>query len=174
MKSGLESFKGVSGFHFYSSPDSFTYGEFKHFVENVSDDFIPPFLPRFNIQECYNKWKRLAEIIIYKSQTRIAGLCCFYANNIVTREGYITFLAVDRDYRGRGIASAMLSQAEGVAFHKQMSVISIHTNNESARKLYERCGYVPQSITKIPDGEFTRYHLSKKLSSKTQNTFQLI
>lgn len=52
-------------------------------------------------------------------------------------------LAVDSEFRGRGIAAALMLQAEVVARARSISVLRIDTNtsNEATQKLFPKLGY---------------------------------
>jgi len=53
-------------------------------------------------------------------------------------------LAVDPDFRGKGVAGALMLQAERVAAESGISVVRVDTNsqNEATRKLFPKLGYV--------------------------------
>ena len=52
-------------------------------------------------------------------------------------------LAVDPDYRGRGIAEALLNEAEHEAMRRGISLLRIDTNtqNQATQKLFPKLGY---------------------------------
>jgi ribosomal protein S18 acetylase RimI-like enzyme len=53
-------------------------------------------------------------------------------------------LAVDPAYRGAGIASALMQQAEAVARSKDIALLRVDTNtrNEATRRLFPKFGYI--------------------------------
>lgn len=53
-------------------------------------------------------------------------------------------LAVDPDFRGRGVAAALMRQAELVATEKGIQVLRVDTNtkNEATQKLFPKIGYI--------------------------------
>lgn len=53
-------------------------------------------------------------------------------------------LAVDPDFRGRGVAAALMSQAEIVGRERGIRVMRVDTNtqNQATRKLFPKLGYV--------------------------------
>jgi [ribosomal protein S18]-alanine N-acetyltransferase len=56
--------------------------------------------------------------------------------------GYIQTLVVMREWRNRGVGSALLDYAEALIFRQSPNVfICVSSFNEAARRLYERCGY---------------------------------
>lgn len=54
---------------------------------------------------------------------------------------YVNVLATYPHYRGRGIGSRLLDEAEKIAGTRSMSII-VSDGNDGARRLYERTGYV--------------------------------
>lgn len=58
-------------------------------------------------------------------------------------EGHITNIAVSPDYRRRGIAANMLSQAIKSAYDEKLSLLTLEVrkSNSSARALYEKFGF---------------------------------
>ncbi len=60
--------QNVIKYHFHTKESVISYNEFHAFIENVNEDFVPPFLPRFNTRDCYDRWLRLAELIICKAR----------------------------------------------------------------------------------------------------------
>lgn len=53
-------------------------------------------------------------------------------------------LAVDPSFRGRGVAAALMHQAEVVAIEKGIQVLRVDTNtqNQATQKLFPKVGYV--------------------------------
>ena len=71
------------------------------------------------------------------------GLAGYIVFEPVLDEGHITNLVVDKEYRGRGIASGLLNKVLGLA--EELSVDSIflevRDSNEAAKKLYSKFGF---------------------------------
>jgi len=62
----------------------------------------------------------------------------------ITQTAIVTHrLAVDPDYRGLGIAAALLNQAEHEAISRQIPILRIDTNsnNQATQKLFPKLGY---------------------------------
>jgi len=53
-------------------------------------------------------------------------------------------LAVDREFRGQGVAAALMAQAEAVARARGIAVLRVDTNsqNEATQKLFPKLGYI--------------------------------
>jgi len=58
-------------------------------------------------------------------------------------EGYLHLIAVDSNYRKQGIATNLLNHCERLAIFRGVSkiILDVRKSNESAIKLYEKCGY---------------------------------
>lgn len=61
-----------------------------------------------------------------------------------TRKGWINRLAVDPNYRGRGIAKALIAESEKVLrkYGIRIFCVLIENYNAASRKLFKECGYV--------------------------------
>ncbi|WP_297068574.1 ribosomal protein S18-alanine N-acetyltransferase [Thermococcus sp.] len=78
-------------------------------------------------------------------------------------EGHVMSIAVDPDYRGRGIGSALLSEViERLAARGAKWIgLEVRVSNENAIKLYERFGFkkIKRVIGYYSDGEDAYYML---------------
>ncbi len=61
-------------------------------------------------------------------------------------QGFVAYMAVDRPYRKRGVGAALLARAEDEARRRGLPYMSLMVtdDNTSARRLYERAGYVTE------------------------------
>lgn len=61
-----------------------------------------------------------------------------------TRKGWINRLAVDPDYRHRGVAKALISESEKILRKHGLTIFCalIEDYNSASRKLFKECGYV--------------------------------
>jgi len=70
---------------------------------------------------------------------KVAGYCGFW---LILDEGHIMTIAVSEEFRGKGIGTMlmqkMLEVCEGTAF----ITLEVRKSNQSARKLYEKFGFV--------------------------------
>ncbi len=153
----------MCGYSFSTGWQNLSSEEFEAFFRKVEGDFIPPLLERCSVSACYNKWSQQAEVLVARIDKQIVALCCFYANGLTEKKAYVPFIAVAQEYRGRGIASVMLRRVTHIAAEKGMLSISLHTSSESARKLYERHGFV------TGEEQCARFYMEKNLKTSMMN-----
>ena len=71
---------------------------------------------------------------------------------------YVDALAVDAAWRRRGIAKALLADAERAAAEAGLGGVSLDTGlaNAPARALYEACGFATREVRRAPDARVER------------------
>lgn len=80
------------------------------------------------------------------------------------RDGLIDFLFVHKDFQGKGIASALLKQAERLARKRGMA--SLHTESSiTARNFFEKNGFIVSAENKktVRGVEFLNFKMEKPL-----------
>ena len=136
---------------------------FRRFITRISDDFVPPLLPRIDIDNYYTKLSSLASTVFCVEDENIVGLITTYCNNMDTKMAYTPLVGVDKDYRGRHIATEMMERTKIYAKQCRMKKIGIHTNNPHARDLYIKCGFKLIRGGYSPDIQTERYYLEVEL-----------
>jgi GNAT superfamily N-acetyltransferase len=71
---------------------------------------------------------------------------------------YVDALATAPDHRRRGVASALLAEADRLAAAHRLDGVALDTGieNRAARALYERSGFTPSSLRPAPDERTAR------------------
>lgn len=110
------------------------------------------------LEEWIHKMSMFASFEVARHANKLIGLIAFYANN--QSAAFVTYVWVDKAYRGFGICGKMLSQVEDNVKHKSYHTIKLEVKktNASAIKAYTKQGYTICSET---DNSF---YMSKTLS----------
>jgi ribosomal protein S18 acetylase RimI-like enzyme len=71
---------------------------------------------------------------------------------------YVDALATDPGYRRRGVARALLAEADRLAGDAGLGGVALDTGieNRAARSLYEHNGFVPRGLRPAPDERTAR------------------
>lgn len=83
--------------------------------------------------------------LVAEEEGKILGYIGMYS---AYEEGEITNVAVGASERCRGIGGMLLTEAQKSAGQRGISriVLEVRVSNESAIRLYERCGFVKQGV----------------------------
>lgn len=142
---------------------SINFEVFSSFIESVSSSFIPELLPRINVAEYYLKLQKNSTTTCCYDSDKLVGIVTGYTNDNLRHESYIALVAVLKDYRGQRIASSLIDRFIEIARDKGMKYITIHTNSLSAKRLYERIGFVVVNESFIVELNVMRYKLKFSL-----------
>jgi len=152
----------------YTLNDStFTLSDVQKFMEIVDEDFVPRFSTYVNIQEYLAKLEKYAEILLATNGNRILGAMAFYCNNVTESLSYITYLAVRRNFCGKGIGEKLLMKCIEIAKTAGMKFVQTRTwkTNRAAVSLYEKYGFRKiRECSDRADGSISVY-LELELSS---------
>ena len=117
--------------------------------QNAPDEFKKPTLK--GQTEYIEKSIADKNALILKAETdeKIVGYVIVYFNTLpkqyfhFEKRAFIGSIAVDENYRGQGIGTALLESAEKAAKEKKISVVEmdVYTFNKKADKLYNKLGY---------------------------------
>jgi dTDP-4-amino-4,6-dideoxy-D-galactose acyltransferase len=121
---------------------------------------VDPQIGRKKYEELYTQWiiksvsREIANaVLVYKIAGKIAGVVTVGYKN---ERADVGMIAVDKDYRGKGIGKTLMKNAENLYF-KKIKLIQVVTQgvNLPAIKLYSSCGYEKEKTEYF-------YHLWKK------------
>lgn len=101
---------------------------------------------RSSILEEINK-NKMAIYIVALEEGKVVGYGGMWH---VINEGHITNIAVDENYRGRGVASSIIDKLTEIAMEKDMIglTLEVRVSNEAARRLYGKNGFKMEGIRK--------------------------
>jgi len=98
-------------------------------------------------------WREFVELylgrdvlFLAEEDSLLSGLVCFYPAPILAYGGYVQFLVVRPEMRGRGIARQLLGFVERMVFKRTADMyFCVPSANESAIKFLEKMGYARDS-----------------------------
>jgi len=110
-------------------------------------DFNPP-LEEYveNIDRYIEKIINNAERFELWDDEKLIGFLACYANNLKTKEAFITMISVLPEARGRGIATKLLGNAREHCKNEGFKALylEVRVDNMGALRLYHRLGYLEQ------------------------------
>ena len=112
------------------------------FFNDVDHDFSPTLSSRVNLTEYTSKL--LANAIVYEfiEENTIKGIVAFYANDVELTNAYISFLAIDKEFRGNGIGEILIRTVIEYLKNNNFKYIKL-TVRESSRavEFYKKLGF---------------------------------
>jgi len=120
-----------------------------HFLENSSPDHTPALSSVVNLWEYSQKLCTKAVIFETWEKDQLCGILAGYFNSPDSKECFITFLHVNRDYRRLGLGKILMEKAIELAREKNFQTIAlmVNINNVNAISFYTRFGFATQSRT---------------------------
>lgn len=104
--------------------------------------------------------------LVARENGQIAGVLSGWA---VYREIFVDDLVTFKEYRGRGVGSRLLAEAEGLFPDREIDFIHLVTNRFQAPGFYEKCGYALEFVRKSPaDPKYDKYYFSKALTARRE------
>ncbi len=103
------------------------------------------------MQEVVNNSSAEEELFIAEENEKVIGFILLQTRkDFFTGEsqGYISDIAVKKEYEGKGVGRLLLGKAEGWARGKGYQLIFLHTliGNERAKRIYEEFGFKKDNI----------------------------
>lgn len=97
-----------------------------------------------NIRTYAEKLSKNATVDIISSEDKIIGFSAYYCNDVLTKQAFLTQIAVSGTYRGLQIGSVLLEYCIETSKQKGMEklICEVDDTNSVAIKFYERHGFV--------------------------------
>lgn len=114
---------------------------FLQFIKSVDKEFTPSLSSHVDLNRFANKVLTVGHVISIINNNKISGSIAFYANDMITFKGYISFIATSNSMRNQGIASSLISLVIDEMRNSGMTCVGIHTNNPIASRIYQRLGF---------------------------------
>jgi len=121
-----------------------TYEYIYLFFNKVNDLFPNPLADRIDLHRWTDKIINRADIFIESRDDNLIGLIAGYITNADSDLSYITFLAIDNDWQGKGIATSLVHEylIECRKHDIKAVVVEPYKVNPQAIKLYLSIGFV--------------------------------
>jgi ribosomal protein S18 acetylase RimI-like enzyme len=116
---------------------------------DISDDFIPSLSESVNIKDYCTKITLNSTVLSIIREGELIGFVAVYCNDIESRVGYVTMLAVSKKYRTNGIGKQLITLTS--EFLKANGFRKIHLEifktNIKAISFYKTLGFIIESET---------------------------
>ncbi len=101
-----------------------------------------------NPTEIAMKFSRYATVIECCEDKKSIGFCAFYHNDEINKQAFLSMIAVNSSFEGKGFASNLLSSMEEMCKESGMERISLEvfSSNQRAIDFYSRNGYITNNI----------------------------
>lgn len=116
---------------------------------------LPPVFREVTAVEAYaDKLLSAARFEVARDDDQVVGLVAYYANDLSTRQAFITLVSVAPTARKRGIAARLVSQVITRCENEGFKTISLQvlSNNAAANALYSKYDFAHVSTQ---DGQHT-------------------
>lgn len=123
--------------------------------------YFDPNFPDERCDQLYETWIENScrgwadEVLVYENTGRVGGfITCHKSGN----DGKIGLVGVSERARGRGVGTAVVDQALQWFYANDCTSVTVATQgrNIPAQRLYQRCGFITQSVKLWYHGWFTR------------------
>ena len=113
------------------------------FLTMTALDFVPPLDSRVDLVAYSRKLSRAAINLFYRVESVDAGHAAVYANQVESGVAFLSSIAVDRRFRGSGIARALLEQVIATCRERGFRTLELEVGhlNSSAIHLYQAFGF---------------------------------
>lgn len=120
------------------------YNDLRNAFQIIDTAYNPPLSKRLNNYDDYIKKLFLyANNFLYLYNGEIAGLICFYDNNVNSQIIYITQISIARSLQGKNLGNQMIEFVENIGKRNNMRFIRLEVKKDNiyAIKFYKKCGF---------------------------------
>jgi ribosomal protein S18 acetylase RimI-like enzyme len=136
--------------------------ELATFLALCDADFSPPLSQRTNLEAYAEKLLANAQLAGARQQNEIVGLAAFYCNDLATRRGYVTYLAVKREARGSGLGAQLIEKTIEISAAAGMETLELQTDQDRLVEFYKRLGFeVIETYSRF--GGYPAFRLRRRL-----------
>lgn len=114
-------------------------------LRRTDADFMPVLSSRVDLGDYATKLRSLARSVELWEAGSVVGLVAIYCNAAPGGEAFITSVSLEPRWRGQGLADQLVERACELARAAGLARIrlELHCDNQPARRLYERHGFIP-------------------------------
>lgn len=114
-------------------------------LERTDTDFMPVLSSRVDLPAYATKLASQARRVELWQGERLVGLVAIYCNAPAGADAFITSVSLERAWRGQGWADRLIEAACTLARAAGLARVrlELHCDNQAARRLYERHGFIP-------------------------------
>jgi len=122
--------------------------ELFEFVNSVDATLPVPLSERVDLGVFVDKVLANGVALVVKQNGFVKAASFFYCNDVNSKIGYITLIAIRPENKKQGYASALLNETESVCKNAGMNYMALNVNleNTKAIALYSKCGFRITSI----------------------------
>lgn len=138
------------------------YADLKNAFNVIDSAYHPPLSKRIeNYNEYIMKLSVYGTNYLYLYNRKIAGLVCFYDNNIDEKNIYISQISIVKSLQGNKLGYRIIEFVEHLGKENNMKYIRLEVkkDNTNAIKFYQRCGFIFDKIESQ-----TSYFMKKPIS----------
>lgn len=102
---------------------------------------------RENSQEIISKIKKHATTLLVRKESQIIGYACFYANNVILKQAYITLICIRPEYQNKHLGSALIQCCFNQSKEAGMETIRLEVLKQDIKAIqfYKSKGFIIES-----------------------------
>ncbi len=96
-----------------------------------------------DIEKYAEKLYKNADIFVAYSEEKIVGVAAVYTNDVISRDAYLSFIAIYKEYQRKGYGGALLECVEEEAKNNNMRYLKLEVfkKNKNAIEFYNMKNY---------------------------------
>lgn len=137
-------------------------------VEECDSTFIEGLTRRDDYEQILQKMMDHAIVIAVYYKNNLAGYASMYANDLKTRQAYISMFGIKKEYQRKHLGSILMDKCCEIANQSGMRWILLEVLKENVKgfKFYKKYGY-------IPTGKESEYSVYMKYGGLSNTTGEL-
>lgn len=121
-------------------------------MSECDSSFSSSVIKRDDFEEIFEKISNYAYFVVAKNTcyNHITGFATVYANDVINKQAYISFLCVKKDFQKKGIGKLLINKCIEIAKKNKMKTIKleVNANNYNAINFYTANNFFKESYNK--------------------------